>query len=107
MAHQPVFLLHIGTGFNIKIAAARQCCHEQTRFVLLAGDRVVIRDSAASPVHLHCVPGFVRNTHRCFRNTSPAAVFVTKLRAHVRLFTARVGTLTILVPEQSEGDAFL
>ena len=63
MAHEPVLLLHIGTGFNIKIATARQSCHKQIRFVLLAGDRVIIWYRAASLVHLHSVSGLMRNTH--------------------------------------------
>ena len=107
MAHKPVFLLHVCAGFNIKIAAARQCSYKQIRLVLLASNAVKVRYRAARPIDLHNISGLVGDTHRSFRNTSPAAVFIAELCAHVGCFAVCIGMLTVFLPEQRKCNAFL
>ena len=107
MAHQPVLLLHISAGFDIKIAAARQCSYKQIRLVLLACNAVKVRYRAARPIDLHGISGFMCNTHSSLSYTSPATIFVTELRAHVGYFSISVGTLAVFLPEQRKCNAFL
>ena len=107
MTHKPVLLLHICAGFDVEIAAARQRCNEQIRLEFFTGDRIKILNSFPGPIDLHGVSGLVCNTHGRFRYTSPAAVFVTKLRTHVGLLAVCVGTLAVFIPKKSDGHAFL
>ena len=107
MTHQPVLNLHVGAGFHIEIAAARQGSDKQVCFVFLTSNGIEIRDRAACPIDLHGLARFVRHAHRSLRNTSPAAVLVAELRTHVWLFTVCVGGFTVLLPEQRERDTLL
>lgn len=91
----------------IQVAAARQRSNKEVCFVLLASDRIKVRDRAACPIDLHGLARFVRHAHRSLRNTSPAAVLVAELRTHVWLFTVCVGSFTVLLPEQRERDTLL
>ena len=56
---------------------------------------------------MHGFAQLVCHAHRSLRNTSPAAVLVPELRAHVRLFTVCVGSFAVLLPEQRKRDTLL
>ena len=47
------------------------------------------------------------DTHCSLSDSRPAAVFVTKLRAHVRLISVCITTLTVFAPEQGKCYALL
>ena len=107
MAQQPVFLLHIAAGFHIDVTAAGKRSNKQICFVFIACSSIVIRNRFACPVYLHCVARLVRDAHGRFRYTSPTAVLVAELRAHVRLLTVCTAIIAVFLPQQRERYTFL
>lgn len=74
---------------------ARQNCGEQIRISSFASYTIVIRNGCTSPINLHSISGFMCDTHRCFCEPCPFAIFVTKLRVHVwrQLRCIAIGTV--------------
>ena len=107
MAQQPILLLHISASFRVDVTAARERGNKQICLVFFTGNGVKIRNRFACPIDLHSVAGLVSNAHGCFCHASPTTVFVTELRAHIRLLTVCAAFLTIFLPQQRKRYAFL
>lgn len=107
MAKQPVFLLHIRARFHINYATAREHSNKQICLVFFARYRIIVGYSSACPINLHSFARLMIDTHCSLSDSRPAAVFVTKLRAHVRLISVCITTLAVFAPEQGKCYALL
>ena len=70
--------------FRVGVPAAWQHGHKNVRRPLLPGNAVRDVQWIACPVHLHGVPGLVRDAHGGLRHPRPAAVLLAKLGVRVR-----------------------
>lgn len=107
VAAQPVFKLHVGSGFRIDITTARQNSDEQVCRCALTGYGIVDGKRIAGSIHLHCVSGFMLDPHCCLGDPCPSTIFVAELRGHVRLFAVGICLFAIFLPKKSERHAFL
>ena len=54
---------------------------------------------------LYGISGLVMNPHRCFGDSCPCTVFITKLCGHVRFLAEGFGFLNVLIPQQCQRDS--
>ena len=78
-----MLIIRIVASFYICIATARQNCGGQISISSFASYTIVIRNGCTSPINLHSISRFMCDTHSCFCEPCPFAIFVTKLRVHV------------------------
>ena len=90
VAQQPVLLLHVATGLRVGVPAARQHGHKDVSRPLLPGNAIRDVQRVTGPVHLHGVPGLVRDAHGGLRYSCPTAVLLTELS--VGIWNAAIAT---------------
>ena len=84
MAQQPVLLLHVAAGLRVGVPAARQHGDKNERRPLFPGNAVRDVQRITCPVHLHGVPGLVRDAHCGLCRPRPSAILFAKLGVLIR-----------------------
>jgi hypothetical protein len=90
-------------GLSVGIVAGAQDGDEQMGRANLSAGRVDDGDGLASIIHEQLLPRLMGETHGGFQSLSPAAVEFAELAIPIPV---RV-SLTILDPQEAQGDAFL
>ena len=107
MAQQPVFCLHIVTGFRIDVAAARQDGYKQICGALFACYGVEYGNRITCPIHLHGVTRLVLDAHGGLGDPRPSAVLLSELSGLVRRPATLMALLAVLLPQQGHGHTAL